>query len=424
MYRMIIVDDEPAITDWLYQSVQAEFGNQLEVYRAYSGKECLNLMEKGNVRIVMTDISMPAFSGLDLLHYISRFYPETKKLVLSAYDNFQYAQKAISEKISAYILKEDGETAVFTAIGNVIGELDSETENHKFEPGNIDQSAVRLNMKRLEPLRRHVLGTIKYSELNSQVSPRWIDFNEPFSEIVISFEKSEDQIFDYMTIDDILFSVLHSFFSYELVAAEPEYMVIISQVKSSVSALNLIPSLYSSIEAMEERYHARSGKHLNILYDPDVKLENCPVAYDRMKNYLLDVRNYTAGLILSSEEAERNSRSSAGKDAVRNEISAVIDYIHSHLNEDLSLLQLSDKVFLNPSYLSYLFKNETGTNISDYIKHKKFEQSKSMLANPKYQIRDIAHAVGFDNASYFTRFFKKNSGVTPQAYRQNFIEQA
>lgn len=92
-------------------------------------------------------------------------------------------------------------------------------------------------------------------------------------------------------------------------------------------------------------------------------------------------------------------------------------YIVEHLDKDLSLALLADVVYLNPSYLSNLYKTYTGRNISDYITELRVERAKTLLADSQAKVQEVAVAVGFDTAGYFTRFFKKHVGVTPQEFR-------
>ena len=98
-------------------------------------------------------------------------------------------------------------------------------------------------------------------------------------------------------------------------------------------------------------------------------------------------------------------------------IARIQQHIQEHIAEDLTLITLAEVVYLNPSYLSRLYKQMTGMTISDYITGVRIDKAKSMLKSPKYKIQDISVALGFDSASYFTQFFKKNTGYTPLEYR-------
>jgi len=97
-------------------------------------------------------------------------------------------------------------------------------------------------------------------------------------------------------------------------------------------------------------------------------------------------------------------------------------HIREHLDGDLSLDRLSELVHLNSSYLSTMYKQYTGRNLSDYISFLRVEKAKEMLADSSCKIHEISLRVGFGTAGYFTRFFKKFTGLTPKEYRNSHLE--
>ncbi len=99
-------------------------------------------------------------------------------------------------------------------------------------------------------------------------------------------------------------------------------------------------------------------------------------------------------------------------------IAKIKAYINEHLEADLSLSRLADMIFLNPSYLSCLFKRISGEKISDYIAESKIKKAKALLENPDLKIQDVASAVGYGAATNFARFFKKHLGQSPQEFRE------
>jgi two-component system response regulator YesN len=102
-----------------------------------------------------------------------------------------------------------------------------------------------------------------------------------------------------------------------------------------------------------------------------------------------------------------------------NTVTRIKEYINNHLQEDLSLVKLSDLVYFNPNYLSYLFKQQASINLSDYIKEARIKKAKLLLENPEIKVNDIAAAVGYGSATNFIRFFKKVTRMTPQEYRES-----
>lgn len=94
-----------------------------------------------------------------------------------------------------------------------------------------------------------------------------------------------------------------------------------------------------------------------------------------------------------------------------------ISYISKHFNEPLNLEDVANEVHLNPAYFSTLFKKEIGYSFKEYLNHVRIEESKRLLTNSAYSIIDIAIAVGFEDQSYFSKVFKKFTGMTPKQFR-------
>lgn len=98
-----------------------------------------------------------------------------------------------------------------------------------------------------------------------------------------------------------------------------------------------------------------------------------------------------------------------------------IDYISQHLHEKIAMEDLAEYVQLNETYLSKLFKKETGQSVSEYIRDKKIEEARALLRFSEKSSVEIATDLGFSSHSYFISIFKKVTGMTPKEYRnQNF----
>lgn len=92
--------------------------------------------------------------------------------------------------------------------------------------------------------------------------------------------------------------------------------------------------------------------------------------------------------------------------------------IDSDLEGDLSLNVLAEKLNVNGSYLSTLFKKEMGQTITDYITAKRITLAMRLLGTTKLQIQTVAQKCGIPDVNYFTKKFKKATGHTPKEYRQ------
>ncbi|MFA9377418.1 MAG: PocR ligand-binding domain-containing protein [Lachnotalea sp.] len=92
-------------------------------------------------------------------------------------------------------------------------------------------------------------------------------------------------------------------------------------------------------------------------------------------------------------------------------------YISKHYSENLTLEDLAEYVHLNPTYFSTVFKQSSGSSFKEYLNMIRIEESKHLLLNTNYAILDIAIAVGFEDQGYFSKVFKKLTGLTPRQYR-------
>ena len=127
-------------------------------------------------------------------------------------------------------------------------------------------------------------------------------------------------------------------------------------------------------------------------------------------NRAIDIVNRNIDLL--QKDCEKNQQSSRG------EVEAIKKYIYEHYDKEISLESLAEQVYLTPSYLSYIFKKETGYNLSKFIKAYRMEKAKELLENTHNKIVNICSAVGFTNVSYFCQSFREYYGVSPERFRK------
>lgn len=105
-------------------------------------------------------------------------------------------------------------------------------------------------------------------------------------------------------------------------------------------------------------------------------------------------------------------------------VERVQSYVREHIDGDLSLARLSEIVFLTPFYLSRLYKQQTGRSLTDYITEVKLGMAKEMLVSTNRKIYEIGIHLGFHSSPYFNHFFKKQTNMTPQEYRDTWTPRA
>ena len=125
-------------------------------------------------------------------------------------------------------------------------------------------------------------------------------------------------------------------------------------------------------------------------------------------------------MLLEILTALNNAFSRRGNMNGNRSIKAIKAYIDQHYMEDISLKDLEKIFYTDLSYLSRLFKKETGMNYVKYLTEKRIEKAKELLANRSLTFYQIANMIGYSDPKYFSQLFKKMVGMTLSEYRDKF----
>ncbi|GHO77701.1 putative two-component response regulator [Ktedonobacter sp. SOSP1-85] len=99
-------------------------------------------------------------------------------------------------------------------------------------------------------------------------------------------------------------------------------------------------------------------------------------------------------------------------------IEQIRKWIHDHLHEDMTLLDLSQRFQYSVNYISMLFKKEIGTGFQEYLLDCRMQRAKHLLLDPALRISEIAQQVGYTNPKAFSISFRKACGIPPTEYRE------
>lgn len=139
------------------------------------------------------------------------------------------------------------------------------------------------------------------------------------------------------------------------------------------------------------------------------------------KNYF--VNNMLVELIVRILQTDvKKYHLEAKSDQVNNNrMSAVVNYILTHLHENLTIEQLSARVYMSESHFYRVFRNEMGISPLNFVNTERIKKAMELLRNPDLTVKEVYMECGFDNRSYFNRLFKKHSNLSPLEfqYRMN-----
>lgn len=547
MYNILIIDDEPFVVDGLFEFFSNVKHLDLDIHRAYSGIEALDLLKRIKMDIVLSDIRMPGITGIELLNQINMNWPKCRVIFLTGYDDFEYVHNAIQNNAFNYLLKTEGDEAILKAVEDAIAEIEKEVKdeqlvyNAKLQmrmaipllrqeyllnlldgdispldirerrfveleiplkvdlhvlllagkvdcwPADFDPSGKTQLLYGIQSLtEQHMISSARvipviyeHSKLLWLIQPE--DETVPWEKLIAFFKNRLESI---QTSCRELFKLSVSFalssepVSWEKAGGKFDILKLILNrgfglgnemllmdnalsefepgvLYNSNPDLQKVRSGLKKVELLEAFIENGQQKEFCELFSEIIYSNN--VNKSRCYNLTLEVYYSVALLFLSylnrwglmaeiatkidlsrltRIEGHGSWEEAAGyfqrlaaiifenktdeQEKITNEvINRAQQYINAHLKEELSLVKLAEQVYLNPSYLSRLYKQVTGKNLFDYINEARLSKAKELLKKSNMKIHEIAAAIGHESASYFTRYFKKETNMTPQEYRDS-----
>lgn len=104
------------------------------------------------------------------------------------------------------------------------------------------------------------------------------------------------------------------------------------------------------------------------------------------------------------------------------QVAEAIDYIYVHIMDRITINDLAGAICISPTYLSRIFKQETGVSVSEYIRQRKIDLAKNLLRFSSYDLVDIANMLSYSSQSHFIQQFHSQVGMTPKTYRdRNYL---
>ncbi len=125
-YTMLIVDDEPVISDGLKKLFEENFGELFLVFNCYHPKKALEIFKYRLPDVVVSDVKMPKMTGIEMAEEMRRIKADIHVLFLSGYEEFDYVYSAIKQDADDYILKMEGDEIILEAMKKMVMLLESE----------------------------------------------------------------------------------------------------------------------------------------------------------------------------------------------------------------------------------------------------------------------------------------------------------
>lgn len=177
--KVFLVEDESVIREGLRDNIPWQQYGFRFVGEAGDGEMALPLIRKERPDVIITDIKMPFMDGLSLTHIVKQEFPNTKVIIISGYDDFEYARQAISEGVEQYLLKPITRNNLQKALAEVKEKIDAEQEQKNYLKKYQDDMHEYEQSFRRNFFEKVFEGQTPIQEIYEEASKHSLDINAP-----------------------------------------------------------------------------------------------------------------------------------------------------------------------------------------------------------------------------------------------------
>lgn len=417
MTKVFLVDDEIAIRESLRNSFPWEEKGYQLVGEAPDGEMALPMIRDLDVDIVLTDIRMPFMDGMKLCEEIQRTMPWVERVILSGYDDFEYARRAIGLGVSQYLLKPVTAKELETVLDSVRGKLE---EKRRERDRLAEISARTVNQNAF--LRDKLLESLFTDEGDPEDDEAVV---RQMRELGANLVARCYAVLDiYISAEGTVRTARRNALT-TLAEMSGGTVFVCSGAKGARALV-----LGDHPEDVEERAYsfANSAIHLPEMEHEDQLLISIGDTVEDFHDIRGSMRSarHLRHLAMADGTASRGIISQGGRNGGYGDgaVAKARRYLDEHFsNPNLMLQDAANEVHLSQSHLSTIFAQETGMTFTQYLTSLRIEKAKELLRTTELRSFQISEEVGYNDAHYFSYMFKRSVGMTPGEYRREQDEE-
>jgi two-component system response regulator YesN len=460
--KICVADDEKEVREGIIHKLKVLFP-EASLFDVGFGRNALQQITMVKPNLVFLDIRMPEMDGLDILNSLKQKDPDIKAVILSGYDDFEYARKALQFGAIDYMLKPANRDQLREIVDKVMADMESKFKKElEFYLGKLsdqyifihDINSYNTDLWFDERQMKQVKIGITASLLEKwEAHPEQIlisfSVNQDFGGMIIC-PTEEHRMEGFHKKSDFLpamISAIERWESSRFFGGNEEAVTLAKRrrivngkhpaklrqnIFSFAKTMNL-PSLEQSLEKwleclqeLEFNELKKECVHLMALLDEGlvshteiVVLEEEKIHYwtqwvSKQKTWgelEQSIRKFVLDGIRALKLLENQSSLSWFDHALH-----IVDTSH---NPNLSLETVSEIVGVHSVTLSRIFKQQTGMNFIKYVVRSRLKRAEHLLLKTDKKIDEISEEIGYIDSRYFRNLFKKEFGLTPLEYRKN-----
>ena len=536
MIKIFLVEDEIAIRKGIKNSIDWEKEGYEFVGEAGDGELAYPMILKTKPDILITDIKMPFMDGLQLSKLVRKELPATKILILSGYDEFEYAKEAIKLQVAEYLLKPISSAKLLDVLAQVKEVIRQEQEEKELIKKYKEDMKENRELEKERFLNQIITQNLSLAQILETGESLGMDLSAPlYNILLLKITENGGKQETYAEIESAL-DTLSGVFSFRrgvdewlflLTADDAEKMErriescrkTVRQITEKTdppveyfgalgNPVKRLREIKNSLKEAEKKFAFQYFKKWNQILEIPVrdvgssenpqteKKENeelliSSVQVDKLNHKIIEnfihtglrreVSNFVEDYFMSLGEKSVQSlmfrqyvamdfylaavafletlgfsskelvercgdlkemeqviqtteqtkeyikkvldatlecRESVSRKRYSDLLKEAVSYIEHHYEEeDISLNQVAASVNISPSHFSTIFSKEMGETFIEYLTNVRMERAKQLLRSSTMKTAEIAYAVGYKDAHYFSYLFKKVQKCTPREFR-------
>lgn len=390
MYRVLIADDEEIICRGLASMVSQRPELQVAAL-AEDGEIALEKARETRPDLMFVDINMPFLDGLGFVEKAREILPEAVIVIVTGYDDFEFVQKALQLGAADYVLKPVMEQPFFEVLDRAVRKLDSMSDSRQYiswMEEQMEQNRPRMTDDFLNSLLR---GQMDEAGAKRHMEYLKIRIPVPYCLTVLHiYNDSEKDDSWYLKCCGVIQKCFAPCSEALCFQTEEGAVGVISQA--------LPQQQWGELESrLEEMIRSELNARSELVRRQGDSIRQLPDVFrETMELYKTQI--HYSDMVLQAISAVRMQWE----------------------DPELSLQSVADAQFVSASYLSRMFRRETGENFASYLTRKRINEAKLLLKNTNMRMYEIAEKTGYTSQHYFSNAFKKAMGISPADYRKNF----
>lgn len=416
-WGIVVVDDDAVMRLGMKTLIPWEDTEFDLLGEAENGREALELIQKCRPSIVITDMKMPIMNGVELIRALREQNQPPMILALSSYDDYELVRQAMRLGTADYLLKMDLSPEMLLQTLRSITATSAKPQETGVQLHALRTQLVKNMISRFFVSDKDLLEQMQQARVTFAREPVWVMVLRSRLQMVLDDDEAQEEQYRTLClsviniVEEIVQDCLDGFC---VEGYDGAFYILGTLREEFAQPEERLLRLCERLSRMIEQYLdvtvyigiASSGANIDGLFHA---CRYARTAARQAQRQNISVLHYQVHMDMRHSEGPITE--DIAQQAKR--------YIDTHYSEKIILTELSAQLGITPSYLSSLMKRQLGMAFSEYIMSVRMEQASKLLSVNRLRINEVAAAVGYDNLFYFSKLFKRFSGMSPRDFRHH-----